>query len=516
MACVDATLAGNPWQQNGCKSLANIQCADARLPGTAVGPGVMAINIAVQHTSSTYQFVIAVQHTSSTYQFNIAVQHTSSTYQFIIAVQHTSSTYQFNIAVQHTSSTYQFNKPAGGRQSMDKRVFSNGCFAQFNDSLLHLAEHSRSTKSCQSGYVHGVDRFIYSGYVNTTDVNITSGQTLNFEIQHPGSAYSELICLIHLGNVTCDNRPVYSECYCRSNISSILEIIFNITADIMFSQKILNFSWAVDSLGQKNMYIHTSLPAVYNNTNITLIANGQNLQLDSCNVTVLTDLQITWCVENLANHTLMIATPNLNNLSQNDCVTYVITSCVIHTNFIVSYEETQGCHRKESFTCTIYVQEKSQKSCEDECQDVVLTHAILTAVVIVVSTISIVSIITDRESPLNILLVLLSLVVIAQTILVVIAGTAVEYNGTTTLHIWKILIIYQCAIYILFISVQFIILNIRTKLDSSCLGKPWIFLLAMICIHSVFGMVFLPVLIKNILKDKQDKDIQLQYVSRIQ
>nr|KAI8745814.1 hypothetical protein BgiMline_019530 [Biomphalaria glabrata] len=269
------------------------------------------------------------------------------------------------------------------------------CVAQHSNEILKISKYNKISleSSCQQRYVDESDSLVYLAVLQTSHLNMSQLYVAHFQMEQPLSQSFEQMCSVKVWNSSCESDPSKSNCYCQSNDDGVLSLILNMTANLEHSERTLQFILSNATSGDWNMTAETKLPKVYSPVNLTLLINGQSQDKYMCNITTPTeirDVEITWCVQSVLNYTLHISTRSstILNSSFNGCVMYTLTPAVLFENVTVSYIEVDDCQRHQSYRCTIYSRD-NQNSCVDMCQDVVLTHVVITIIVILISSVCI-------------------------------------------------------------------------------------------------------------------------------
>ncbi|XP_055865333.1 uncharacterized protein LOC106062139 [Biomphalaria glabrata] len=412
-----------------------------------------------------------------------------------------------------------------------------GCFDDLSGTSIQLNPYIKESYSnCNSGFLHGIDRYIYNGTVDITSYDLSTNRFIDFEMQQLSSNDYIKICRTSL-YPNCD--PAMGECYCRIKSNSLVELFLNKTADIRYSNGTLRITWPkFTSLDETSNEV--PIPIIYTNTIEILEVNSSPVNLDKCESELKNSNLIEFCVKGLSAHALALNISSTSTQSQNECIHFTYTYSNTDRspiNFNISYLEQDGCKRTKSTICYLnnvstanitttvntttdlktttassdHVTQTPSETMSEGLTGVLTAHVVCTVIFIVLSVMVLVNVQVfmqrqqkgsqGRPKHLNLLIVLLTLFELAQIILVIIAGVKFSGEGGTSLDIWKIMIIYQVVVLIIVILAESILLCIKTCGKHILIGSPaFHYVMILICIHTVLGIIFIPFFIVQLRK----------------
>ncbi|XP_055867309.1 uncharacterized protein LOC129922962 isoform X2 [Biomphalaria glabrata] len=397
-----------------------------------------------------------------------------------------------------------------------------GCIGDSVGSIVQLNPYFKESNSdCQAGFLDGLDRYIYNGTLNITSQDLNQRPRVIFEMQRFSSFGFTTICLLTI-NPNCDSTLASDDCYCLNKPDSIVEFFLNITANTQFSNGSLRIRWP-NFGASPDISNEEPVPSIYTDTIETLKVDNILVSLDKCNFHFTATHLIEWCVTGSSSRILTLNISSTTLHSQSDCInkTYIFSNAERSPiDFNASYIELNECKRTKTKVClvnyvssttiastlkTSSVQSTSNATISKELAGVLSAHIVCTVTAIIISVIVIVIILVkvqkqlpnDKTRPrhVDLLCITISLFEFLQIVLVTVAGVKFAGEGQASLEIWKIMIIYQAIVNIILLTVESLLLGIKTSCGGFQMASQALFyIVIIICIHTVIGIIAVPFL----------------------
>ncbi|CAL1537221.1 unnamed protein product [Lymnaea stagnalis] len=218
-------------------------------------------------------------------------------------------------------------------------------------------DHLLSVTQCESGLLDQNDTYQFIGTVNTSEVDVSQRSTLVVQAQDRHTNENTTICTLDLLRSSCKYVIDYVVCCVNDTEETFeLEIVIRKTADFTLSCNVIRLIWPSWIHGVADVSNEVLMPKIFREPHETLTINSVLIS-PICEINqILSGLtyDLEWCVTNLEKHVLQISFRDSSlNVTTHDCIRYHLepTDIPVNSSFEISYAETGGCRRNNSYTC---------------------------------------------------------------------------------------------------------------------------------------------------------------------